>query len=93
MTNHIHLIASTNKNPLSDIVRDLEEVTFESRKKWMLNAFTFRGTYSTNNYNFQFWERGYHPILLNNNLKIDQRLDYIHNNPVKQGLVLQPEHW
>ena len=24
---------------------------------------------------------------------IDQRLDYIHNNPVEAGLVSEPEHW
>jgi len=105
MTNHIHLIASTNKKPLADIVRDLkaytsrqirlslEEATFESRKKWMMNAFIFRGTYSSNNYDFQFWERGYHPVMLDTNFKIDQRLEYIHQNPVKQGLVVQAQHW
>jgi len=105
MTNHIHLIASTNKNSLSDIVRDLkaytsrqirlclEKTTVESRKKWMMNTFIFRGTYNVNNYDFQFWEKGYHPVILNTNFKIDQRLEYIHNNPVKQGLVLLPQHW
>jgi len=105
MTNHIHLIVSTNKNPLSDIVRDwkaytsgqirlsLEETTVESRKKWMMNAFVFRGTYNSRNYDFQFWESGYQPILLDSNFKIDQRLEYIHQNPVKQGLVVEPAHW
>ena len=24
---------------------------------------------------------------------IDQRLDYIHNNPVKAGIVYEPEHY
>jgi len=105
MTNHIHLIANSNKNPLADIVRDLkaytsrqvrlslEKTTSESRKKWMMNTFIFRGTYSSNNYDFQFWERGYHPVILDSNFKIDQRLEYIHRNPVKQGLVSEPTHW
>ena len=26
-------------------------------------------------------------------MKIDQRVDYIHNNPVKAGIVLSPEHY
>jgi putative transposase len=24
---------------------------------------------------------------------MQQKLDYIHNNPVKRGLVASPEHW
>ena len=34
-----------------------------------------------------------HPIELNTNNKIDQRVSYIHNNPVKAGYVARPEHW
>jgi len=24
---------------------------------------------------------------------IEQKLEYVHNNPVKRGLVASPEHW
>jgi putative transposase len=26
-------------------------------------------------------------------MKIDQRIDYIHNNPVEAGIVLSPEYY
>lgn len=36
---------------------------------------------------FKFWQQHNHPIELNTNEILQQRLDYIHNNPVAQGLV------
>ena len=44
-------------------------------------------------YNFQFWQQHNHPVELTTNEMIDQRLDFIHNNPVEAGIVLSPEHY
>jgi len=51
------------------------------------------GTYNSNNNDFQFWQQHYHPIELSSNEMIDQRLDYIHMNPVAAGFVDVPEAW
>jgi putative transposase len=40
-----------------------------------------------------FWQNNYHPIELSSNFLMEQKLDYIHQNPVKAGMVLQPEHY
>ena len=56
----------------------------------MLNIFTFAGTSNNNNTNYQFWKQDYDPIELNNNEKMQQRLNYLHENPVRSGLVWEP---
>jgi hypothetical protein len=32
-------------------------------------------------------------IELNTNEVLQQRVDYIHNNPVEMGFVAEPQHW
>jgi REP element-mobilizing transposase RayT len=73
MTNHVHLIISSNNNKLEHIVRDLKKYTSkqiiksiqengsESRKEWMLNIFSYTGK-NNNNKEYQYWEQDYHPI-------------------------------
>jgi hypothetical protein len=46
-----------------------------------------------NNVNFQFWQQQNKPIGLFNNKMIDQKLDYLHNNPVVEGIVDYPENY
>lgn len=45
------------------------------------------------NKDFQFWQQHNHPIELSTNEMIDQRLDYIHNNPAEAGFVEEPYYW
>jgi len=42
---------------------------------------------------YQLWEEGSHPQLIENEAVLRQKLEYIHNNPVKRGYVDQPEDW
>ena len=105
MTNHVHLIISSNTNKLEHIVRDIKKYTSkqmikaiqenntESRKEWMLNIFSYTGQTNNNNKEFQFWKQDYHPIELDNPNKMKQRLDYLHENPVRIGLVWEPWHY
>jgi len=39
------------------------------------------------------WEEGYHPQMIENDSVLRQKLDYIHNNPVKRGYVDEAVHW
>src|SRR5437660_7092382 len=54
MSNHLHAIVSSNKEPLSNIVRDFKKFTAkriieaiqninESRREWLLNKFAYAG--------------------------------------------------
>ena len=41
----------------------------------------------------QFWQHHNKPIELWNPKVINQKLDYIHNNPVEAGFVSEPWYW
>ncbi|WP_439696972.1 transposase [Mucilaginibacter sp. AW1-7] len=105
MSNHVHLIISTNDKPMQDILRDVKRHTSkaitkaiienvqESRREWMLWFFEREGKSNPNNENYQFWQQGNHPIEIYTNKVLDQKLDYIHNNPVTAGWVDEPHHF
>jgi putative transposase len=42
---------------------------------------------------YQFWQEGYHPEWIQNEEMMRQKVDYVHQNPVKRGYVDLPEHW
>ena len=105
MSNHVHLIIKASNKPLNDILRDLKRHTSkalltaiadnpqESRKDWLLWMFERAGKRNPNNESYQLWQQGNHPIELYSNEVIDQKLDYIHQNPVTAGWVDTPEHY
>jgi hypothetical protein len=40
-----------------------------------------------------FWQEGNHPIELWSNAVIDEKMNYIHQNPVKAGFVFRAEDY
>lgn len=105
MTSHVHMIISSRNNKLENIVRDMKSYTSskikkaikehpqESRKEWILWMMEHAGRKDSNNNNFQFWQQHNKPIELTNDKIIQQKLDYIHNNPVKEGIVFKAEDY
>ncbi|WP_299255537.1 hypothetical protein [uncultured Cytophaga sp.] len=51
------------------------------------------GSKNTSNERYQFWQNGYHPIELNNVFLVEERLNYVHENPVRAGFVLSAEEY
>ena len=105
MPSHIHLIVGTVDKPLQNILRDLKSHTSrklreeinenpsESRKKWIVWMMERAGKQNNNNNDWQLWQQHNHPIELFNNEIMDQKLHYLHQNPVVAGFVSEPEHW
>jgi len=99
MTNHVHLIARAKDNhQLSDIIRDFKKFTAhellariklptESRSDWMLKRFEFAAKKHQRNSEYQVWTHENHAVELFTPTFIDQKLDYIHQNPVRAGIV------
>lgn len=100
MSNHIHMVcASKSPNRLSDVLRDFKKFTSkeivnaiennerESRRNWMLWIFKKEGENNKRNKNFQFWRQDNHPIECDRNEILDTRIKYIHENPVRAGIV------
>ena len=98
MTNHIHLIARAKNENLSDIVRDFKKFTakaifksiqenpFESRKEWLLRVLSYEDR-------IWFWEEGYHGKEIISKDFFYSKLDYIHANPVRAGMVKKEEEY
>lgn len=103
MSNHVHAIVSCD-GELSDVVRDMKKHTskelikamrsiHESRREWMLKKFEYAAKRVKKGVNYKVWQDGYHPVHLSTNQMIDQRIDYIHNNPVGEGIVYRAEDY
>jgi putative transposase len=98
MTNHIHLIIGTNKDNLSDIIRDFKKFTAskiinaisenpkESRKSWLLWLLKKENEIT-------FWQEGYHAEEITSINFFNVKQDYIHFNPVRAGLVEKEEEY
>lgn len=105
MTSHVHLIISASDNKLEDIVRDFKSFSSrklkeaiqdnpqESRKEWMLWMMERAGKKNSNNGNWQFWQQDNHPIELWDNYMQEQKLNYLHQNPVEAGFVARAEDY
>ena len=104
MSNHVHLIARAENGNLPDVVRDIKKFTAsqilryikagpESRQDWMLKRFEFAAKSHSRNSEYQFWSHENHAIEISTAQFMRQKMDYIHNNPVRAGWVAEPEHW
>ena len=65
----------------------------ESRKDWMLYRFKYAGKYDHRIKFYKFWEDTNHAILLDDNLKIEQRINYTHENPVRAMIVSESHEY
>jgi|ERR1017187_3086401 REP element-mobilizing transposase RayT len=104
MTNHIHLLLKSTTDNLSGTLRDfksytskliLEEIqnSNESRKEWMLKLFKDAAFKHKRNSEHQFWTHENHPEHIFSNKFMEQKLEYIHYNPVRAGIVEKPEDY
>ncbi len=59
----------------------------------MLWMFERAGRRNPNNTTYQFWQQHNQPIALWSNELMDQKLQYLHRNPVEVGWVEEPEHY
>ncbi len=103
MSNHLHMIASCENN-LSDVIRDFKKFTSkkiieviangnESRKDWILFMFERAAKRHSRNTKYQLWVHDNHPEELWSHEFTLQKLKYIHNNPVRAGIVEKPEDY
>lgn len=105
MSNHLHLIAAAEEDRnLSDILRDFKQFTSrkivitvqeesESRRHWMLHRFEFNAHLSTKVRHYKVWQDGNEAKELLSNCFIDQKLESIHQNPVRAEWVDEPGHY
>ena len=106
MSNHLHaIVGTTGENTLSDIWRDFKKFTSkeilntlqtmpnESRREWMLNRFEYSGKNDKKIKNYRFWQEGNDAQEVFLNDYFEQKLNYIHYNPVIVEFVNSPEDY
>lgn len=42
---------------------------------------------------YQVWQEGAQPKLMQDDAMMKNKIDYIHNNPIKRGYVDEAQHW
>ena len=101
MPNHLNLIAAAGEH-LHAVMRDLKRFTSRTvhdRLKqdgrattigWLAAA-TQRARRQRGE--LGLWQDGFHPVALESRPVFEQKLRYLHENPVRKGLIRRPDDW
>jgi REP element-mobilizing transposase RayT len=99
LENHMHWVAQSEDLP-KDIKRFksytakmIIQHLQEQRQKRLLKQLAFYKKQHKKDCQHQFWEEGSHPVEIQGTEMMQQRLDYIHLNPVKRGYVDNASQW
>ena len=99
LENHLHLIAQS-KQLDKDIARfksftsrQLLAYLQEKNVSTILKQLAFYKKAHKTDRTYQFWQEGVHPELVSYDAMMQQKIDYIHHNPVKHGYVDEAAHW
>jgi REP element-mobilizing transposase RayT len=96
MSNHFHAILSQVNGRLPEAMRDLKRHTSvtvmkkleaDGREVWR-RAFMNAGGGKP-----KVWDEAYHPEQVHSRAFFEQKLRYMHDNPVRAGCVVDPCHW
>ena len=97
MPNHFHVIINMEKpEEIPSVMRDLKRHTSQEISKYLKNHSQRKLFWIDRFYGGKVnnvWQEGYHPEMIRSDKWFLQKLDYIHNNPVKAGFVERPEYW
>jgi putative transposase len=99
MENHIHLIVqSENLNKeIADFKSFTARKTIDYLKEYhyvdMLKKLEFFKLSQRTDRNYQVWQEGVHPEQIINRKIMIEKLEYIHNNPLRRGYIDEAVHW
>ena len=99
LENHLHLIlqsAQLDKDIArlkSFTARQLLTYLKSEHVQILLEQFAFYKKAHKKDREYQFWQEGVHPEMIQNTQMMLQKVEYIHQNPVKRGYVDKAEHW
>jgi putative transposase len=99
MENHLHLIASSED--LGKEIGDFKSYTAraiidylqERNATDILRQLEQYKTGHKHDRQYQFWQEGSHPEAIKSHDMMRQKIEYIHNNPVRRGYVDLPRDW
>lgn len=98
MPSHFHMAASQADGDISGVMRDIKRYTsmeiarklqVDGRASWfaaMRNAGKASGS-------VQVWTEAFHPEEVRTRKFFEQKLTYMHENPLRAGYVVDPSEW
>ena len=99
LENHLHLVASSDdiaktiKKFKSYTAKKLLELLQKENIKTILEQLAFYKKAHKKTTTYQVWQEGMQPKLMENEKIMLQKIEYIHNNPLKRGYVDEAKHW
>jgi REP element-mobilizing transposase RayT len=105
MSSHLHMVCRcNNEDGIQSWLRDFKKFTSkkiielvnkepESRRKWLLTSFKEACAHLKRNQNYKVWQSGNYCIEIYDHEMLMQKIDYIHQNPVKSMIVEKPEDY
>jgi len=99
MENHLHLVVEAPE--LTGVIQSFKRHTAReiirrasaTNKTWLLSQLAFHKKTYKRESQYQVWQEGSHPQHIQGDAMLRQKIDYVHNNPVRRGWVDTPEHW
>ena len=99
LENHLHFVAQAPR--LDKCLSSFKSFTaarlielLEARKaERLLARLRFAKRAHKNDREYPFWQEGSHAEMVFSEPVMREKLEYIHQNPVKRGYVDRPEHW
>jgi len=99
LENHLHIIAqATNlakevanfKSYTASAI--IDHLTIHKADRVLKQLAQYKLPYKRDR-TYQVWQEGSHPQAIQGLAMMQQKVEYIHNNPVKRGYVDEPIHW
>ncbi len=99
LENHLHMVLSSDD--LHKTMQSFKQYTAkqilkllkQENAKTILDQLMFYKKANHTNKTYQVWEEGYQPKLIQDDKTMVQKINYIHQNPVKRGYVDEAWHW
>lgn len=95
MPEHVHVVVGEPKiGSPSDAMQSLKQkasfrLNWSREKAPAENA----GPQSSEDDSYAFWQRRFYDFNVWSGGKLEQKIDYMHRNPVRRGLVSHPKYW
>ncbi|MDY0195886.1 MAG: transposase [Sulfurovaceae bacterium] len=99
LENHLHMVAQSDDIEKSMkafkqyTAKELLGLLKKENVKTILDQFAFYKKAHHKATSYQVWEEGYQPKLIQSDAMMINKINYIHNNPVKRGYVDEAIHW
>ncbi|HGZ70621.1 MAG TPA: transposase [Nitratifractor sp.] len=99
LENHLHLIAQSDdiaksmRHFKSFTAKELLKLLQKENANTLLEQFRFYKKAHKKDREYQIWQEGYQPKLIQSDAMMIAKINYIHENPVKRGYVDEAKHW